>query len=123
MSQLHVAMLQLHNGLVDQAGADGVAEAELFAAARRGRPWHYQWVLLEDFLPRLAGPGLAGDLLAGGSRPTARRRARPSARSSSPTPPSATATARSGSDTRSTGTPSRPRSSPTCSASGRSRRS
>jgi hypothetical protein len=68
MSQLHVAMLHLHNGLVDRARADGVAEAELFAEARRAATWHYQWVLLEDFLPRLAGPGLAGELLAGGSR-------------------------------------------------------
>jgi hypothetical protein len=35
MSQLHVAMLPLHNGLVDRLRSDGVAEAELFAEARR----------------------------------------------------------------------------------------
>jgi hypothetical protein len=68
MSQLHVAMLHLHNGLVDRLRADGVAEVELFAEARRAATWHYQWVLLTDFLPRLAGPELAGELLAGGAR-------------------------------------------------------
>jgi Animal haem peroxidase len=68
MSQLHVAMLHLHNGLVDLLRRDGVAEAALFAEARRAATWHYQWVLLDDFLPRLVGPALAGELLAGGSR-------------------------------------------------------
>jgi hypothetical protein len=47
---------------------DGVAELELFAEARRAATWHYQWVLLEDFLPRVVGAELAGELLAGGAR-------------------------------------------------------
>jgi hypothetical protein len=68
MSQLHVAMLHLHNGLVDRLRGDGVAELELFADARRAATWHYQWVLLEDFLPRVVGAELAGELLAGGAR-------------------------------------------------------
>jgi hypothetical protein len=68
MSQLHVAMLHVHNGLVDRLRGDGVAEAELFAEARRAATWHYQWVLLEDFLPRVVGTDLAGELLAGGAR-------------------------------------------------------
>jgi hypothetical protein len=68
MSQLHLAMLHLHNGLVDRLRSDGVAEAELFAEGRRAASWHYQWVLLEDFLPRVVGAELAGELLAGGAR-------------------------------------------------------
>jgi hypothetical protein len=68
MSQLHVAVLHLHNGLVDRLRADGVAEMELFAEARRTATWHYQWVLLEDFLPRVVGAELAGELLVGGAR-------------------------------------------------------
>jgi len=42
MSQLHLAMLHLHNGLVDRLRSDGVAEAVLFAEARRAATWHYQ---------------------------------------------------------------------------------
>jgi hypothetical protein len=68
MSQLQVAMLQLHNGLVDRLRDDGVAEVELFAEARRAATWHYQWVVLEDFLPRIVGAELGGELLAGGAR-------------------------------------------------------
>jgi Animal haem peroxidase len=68
MSQLHLAMLHLHNGLVDRLRSDGVAEAELFAEARRAATCHYQWVLLQDFLPRVVGAELAGELLAGGAR-------------------------------------------------------
>jgi Animal haem peroxidase len=68
MNQLHVAFLHLHNGLVDRLREDGVPEAGLFAEARQAATWHYQWVLLEDFLPRLVGAGLAGELLAGGRR-------------------------------------------------------
>jgi hypothetical protein len=68
MNQLHVAMLQFHNGLVDRLRGDGVAETELFAEARRAATWHYQWVLLTDFLPRTVGAELAADLLAGGAR-------------------------------------------------------
>jgi hypothetical protein len=65
MSQLHVTLLHLHNGLVDRLRGDGVAEADLFAEARQAATWHYQWVLLEDFLPRLVGTALAAELLAG----------------------------------------------------------
>ena len=68
MSQLHLAMLHLHNGLVDRLRSDGVAEVELFAEARRAATWHYQWVLLQDFLPRIVGAELVAELLAGGAR-------------------------------------------------------
>jgi Animal haem peroxidase len=66
VNQLHVAMLHLHNGLVDRLRADGVAEADLLEEARRAATWHYQWVLLRDFLPRLVGAELTDELLAAG---------------------------------------------------------
>jgi hypothetical protein len=68
MSQLHVAMLHLHNGLVERLRADGEAEADLFDQARRAATWHYQWVLLRDFLPRVVGAELAQRLLGDGPR-------------------------------------------------------
>jgi Animal haem peroxidase len=64
-AQIHTALLHVHNGLVDRLRADGVAEAELFAEARRAATWHYQWVLLRDFLPRVVGDQLTDRLLAG----------------------------------------------------------
>jgi hypothetical protein len=68
MSQLHVAMLRLHNLLVDRLRADAVDEPELFDAARRAATWHYQWVILHDFLPRLIGAALTEELLRDGAR-------------------------------------------------------
>ena len=68
VSQLHVVMLKLHNAVVDRLRAGGVAEDGLFEEARRITRWHYQWVVLHDFLPRLIGNELASELLNQGSR-------------------------------------------------------
>jgi Animal haem peroxidase len=63
MSQMQVAFIGMHNRLVDWLREDGVAEAEVFEAARRGATWHYQWVILDEFLPLLVGPELVSELL------------------------------------------------------------
>jgi hypothetical protein len=55
MSQLHHAFLRLHNLVVDRIREDGVPEDELFDEARRATTWHYQWIIVEDFLPRVVG--------------------------------------------------------------------
>ncbi len=68
ISQLHVAFLRAHNGLVDRLREDGTPEGELFAAAQRALRWHLQWIVLHDFLPVLVGPGLAAAVVAGDRR-------------------------------------------------------
>ena len=68
MSQLHLAMLRMHNLLVDRLREDGVAEDDLFEDARRAAMWHYQWIALHDFLPRLVGAALVDELLERGPR-------------------------------------------------------
>jgi hypothetical protein len=45
-----------------------VSEEDLFDAARRSLTWHYQWIVVHDFLPRLVGPGLVAEVLADGPR-------------------------------------------------------
>jgi Animal haem peroxidase len=55
VARLHTAFCRAHNGIVDRLREDGVAEQELFDEARRATTWHYQWILLEDYLPRIAG--------------------------------------------------------------------
>jgi hypothetical protein len=64
VSQLHLAFLQLHNLFVERLREDGVAEGDLFGEARRATMWHYQWVLVNDFLPRVVGQDLADDAIA-----------------------------------------------------------
>jgi hypothetical protein len=68
VSQLHLAMLKVHNLLVDRLREDGEPESEVFEAARRATTWHYQWVIVNEFLPILVGEDLMRDLLAAGPR-------------------------------------------------------
>ena len=63
MNQLHVAFLHAHNLLVEELRADGKRESSVFDKARLSLTWHYQWVLLHDFLPKLIGAELAARLL------------------------------------------------------------
>jgi Animal haem peroxidase len=68
VSQLHLAMLKVHNLLVDRLREDGEPEAELFESARRAATWHYQWVIVNEFLPVVVGGELMAELLADGPR-------------------------------------------------------
>ena len=68
VSQLHVAMIIFHNRLVDRLRAAGVPEADLFVQARQETTWHYQWIVLNDYVPRLVGREIMDDLLTHGPR-------------------------------------------------------
>lgn len=68
VSQLQVAFIRAHNRLVDQLRSDGAGESSLFGDARRALTWHYQWVIVNEFLPQLAGRNLVNDVLAHGPR-------------------------------------------------------
>ena len=68
VSQLHVAMIKVHNRLVELARERGVVGAEVFATARRETIWHYQWVIVNDYLPRLVGAELVASVLEHGAR-------------------------------------------------------
>lgn len=58
ISQLHLAFIRLHNKLVDHVVAQGVQGEQAFAEAQRLTRWHYQWVVVHDFLPRLLDPNV-----------------------------------------------------------------
>jgi Animal haem peroxidase len=68
VSQMQVAFIAAHNRLVDRLREDGVGEQSLFDEARRALTWHYQWVIVAEFLPGLTGSGLVDELLRTGSR-------------------------------------------------------
>lgn len=55
VSQVQLAFLEFHNARIDE-GLD-------FEAARRSTRWHYQWVVIHDFLKRLCGTTLVNQLL------------------------------------------------------------
>jgi hypothetical protein len=62
-SQMLVAFINLHNRLVDRLRDDGVAERQVFDEARRANTWHYQHVIVREFLPGLIGAQLTAELL------------------------------------------------------------
>lgn len=68
MSQMQVAFIRAHNILVDRLREDGEVESEVFDEARRALTWHYQWLILNDFLPTLVGTELVGEISAAGAR-------------------------------------------------------
>ena len=65
-SQMAVAFIKMHNRLVDRLREDGTAEDVLFEEARRATTWHYQYVILREFLPGLIGAQPATELLERG---------------------------------------------------------
>jgi len=66
MSQMHLAMLNAHNSFVDEARRTGVAKERVFDEAARQLRWHYQWIILNEFLPALVGQTLANQVLREG---------------------------------------------------------
>jgi hypothetical protein len=68
MSQLHLAMLKAHNACVDEARRNDIAPDRVFEEAARQMRWHYQWIVLNEFLPALVGQPLVDDVLREGPR-------------------------------------------------------
>ena len=57
--QLHVALQMFHNKLVGRMRALGVSPAGVFENARRMARWHYQWMVIHEFLPAIVGKATA----------------------------------------------------------------
>ncbi len=57
VSQLHSALLQFHNKLVDQS------PTATFVSIQQQVRWHYQWLVVNDFLVRLCGEDVVKSIL------------------------------------------------------------
>lgn len=65
VSQLHLLFLKFHNAVVDKVVKPaGLAGGAAFREAQRIVRWHYQWIVLHEFLPRLVGRRRVRRLLA-----------------------------------------------------------
>jgi hypothetical protein len=63
ISQLHLLLMKFHNRVVQKRhDDDGLVGNALFDAAYQDVRWHYQWVVMRDFLPTILGTH-AGALL------------------------------------------------------------
>ncbi|MGI9235777.1 MAG: peroxidase family protein [Woeseiaceae bacterium] len=65
ISQLQLAMLRFHNKVVDQLKSK-YSNGELYEEARRLVTWHYQWVVIHDYLPAICGNAVVADILGNG---------------------------------------------------------
>ncbi|MEK7764490.1 MAG: heme peroxidase family protein [Nitrospirota bacterium] len=72
LAQFHMAMLRFHNAVIDHlrkdpALADQSAD-RIFKLAQRQVRWHYQWIILHEFLPLTIGQERVDDILRKGLR-------------------------------------------------------
>ena len=67
---LHCAFILFHNHAVDYArSVEGLTDLNAtFAEAKRLTLWHYQWMILNEFLPLFIGPAMVSDILTNGRK-------------------------------------------------------
>ncbi len=68
LSQLQLTMHYLHNAVVDDLIASGTPAHEVFEKAQQITRWHYQWVVVNDFLVQMVGKEIVDDILCNGTR-------------------------------------------------------
>lgn len=70
VSQLHVLFLRFHNAVVDALRAKYPTKSgsEVFTEAQELVRWHYQWILLHEFLPQLCGEDVVEDVINNGRK-------------------------------------------------------
>jgi len=63
VSQLQLAFLKFHNRVFDEQTDSSLGAAARFAEAQRICRWHYQWVVVHDWLERLCGDDVVEKIL------------------------------------------------------------
>ena len=68
VAQTHLAFLKFHNKVCDLIAGSPTPPADIFAEARQTVTWHYQWMVLHDFVERLTEPGIVARILNDGRK-------------------------------------------------------
>jgi hypothetical protein len=65
VSQLQAAIIRFHNGVLDFLGPQNThrSKDDLLKLVQKTVRWHYQWVVVHDFLVRLVGEPVIDDIL------------------------------------------------------------
>lgn len=68
ISGLQVGFLMFHNALMERVEATGLRDDAAFTEAQRLARWHYQWMILHEYLPGIVGQELVDDIAQNGRR-------------------------------------------------------
>lgn len=68
VAQTHLAFLKFHNAVCDMLSASTNPPADIFKEARRIVTWHYQWIVLHDWVDRLTETGTVAKILHKGRK-------------------------------------------------------
>ncbi|HEV7805091.1 MAG TPA: heme peroxidase family protein [Solirubrobacteraceae bacterium] len=76
VAQFHLLFLRFHNNVVDAIAAKPesfglpkkASDIARFETARRLVQWHYQWLVINDYLPTVTLPGVLDKVLVGGNK-------------------------------------------------------
>lgn len=68
ISQLQVAFIKFHNAVFDFVQQTTPDPNEAFSEAQQLVRWHYQWIILHEFLPHTVGQAVVNDILKNGRK-------------------------------------------------------
>ena len=74
VAQFHTGVLRFHNAMVDWVAKNGPAdirkqsERAQFECVQKLVRWHYQWLVIHDYLKTVTMPGIVDDVLLGGPK-------------------------------------------------------
>ncbi len=66
VSQLQATMIRFHNTVLDRVGNENrhLTQDDVFKLAQKTVRWHYQWIVIHDYLRRLVGDEVIDDILS-----------------------------------------------------------
>lgn len=72
ISQLQLAFINFHNALTRRFRSDNkykeLGSKELYEEVRKLVTWHYQWIVINEFLPAMCGHDTVSDILGAGRK-------------------------------------------------------
>lgn len=68
VAQTHLSFLKFHNAVCDMLSSSANPPPDIFKEARQIVTWHYQWMVLHDWVERLTEKGIVAKILHAGRK-------------------------------------------------------
>jgi hypothetical protein len=66
--QIHLAIMKFHNAVVNELTGAGVPAEQVFATAHQLVVWHWQWLVVHEWLPRICDATVLQDIMTNGPK-------------------------------------------------------